>query len=47
LQIGNNNEILNEFQSIKDAEKYIGVSIKKVLRGKGNTAGGFFWVYKK
>jgi hypothetical protein len=46
LQIGNNNEILNEFQSIKDAEKYIGVSIKKVLKGEGNTAGGFFWKYE-
>lgn len=46
LQIGDNNEILNEFKSIKDAEKYIGVSIKKVLRGNGNTAGGFFWMYK-
>lgn len=46
LQIGDNNEILNEFKSIKDAEEYIGVPIKKVLRGEGKTAGGFFWVYK-
>jgi len=47
LQIGLDGEILNEFPSIKDAESYIGVSIKKVLRGGGKTAGGFLWKYKK
>lgn len=46
FQIGLYGEILNEFPSIKDAESYIGVSIKKVLRGDGKTAGGFFWKYK-
>lgn len=46
FQIGENGEILNEFASIKDAENYIGVSIKRVLRGGGKTAGGFFWRYK-
>ena len=46
LQISKDGEILNEFRSIKDAECYIGVSIKKVLRGGGKTAGGFIWRYK-
>jgi hypothetical protein len=46
LQISKDGEILNEFRSIKDAECYIGVSIKKVLSGKGKTAGGFIWRYK-
>ncbi len=46
LQVTKDGEILREFPSIKDAESYIGVSIKKVLRGKGKTAGGFIWRYK-
>lgn len=46
IQMSKDGEILKEFPSIKDAESYIGVSIKKVLRGEGKTAGGFLWKYK-
>jgi hypothetical protein len=45
-QLNSIGEILNEFDSIKNAENYIGVPIKKVLSGKGKTAGGFYWKYK-
>ena len=45
-QIGKDGEILREFKSIKAAEEFIGVSIKKVLRGQGKTAGGYVWEYK-
>lgn len=43
-------EIINEFNSIASAEKITGVSkatICKVCNGKGKTAGGFKWKYKK
>ena len=46
FQITKEGEILREFRSIKDAESYIGLSIKKVLRGQAKTAGGFIWRYK-
>jgi len=38
--------ILEEFISIKDAMEKTGISMKKVLSGKGKTAGGFNWKYK-
>ena len=37
---------IEEFSSIKEAMEKTGISMKKVLRGTGKTAGGFRWVYK-
>ena len=41
-----NGEILREFSSIKNAEIFIGLNIKKALSGKSKKAGGFIWKYK-
>lgn len=39
-------ELIKEYNSIVEAEKDIGIqTIKKVLYGKQNTAGGFIWKY--
>jgi len=44
-----NGKVIDEFKSISDASRKIGISIEsisKVLRNRGNTAGGYFWRYK-
>lgn len=50
LQIDkNNNEIIAEFPSIKEASLKTGIAsstICNVCKGKGKTAGGFKWQYK-
>ena len=50
LQINNNNEIVCEFASPKDASKKLGVSHKGILdccRGISDTYNGFKWLYSK
>jgi len=44
------NEIINEFSSIAEASKITNIAkatICNVCNGKGKTAGGFRWKYKK
>lgn len=49
LQLDKNDNILNEFNSFREAEKVTGISnatISKVANGIGNTAGGYKWKLK-
>lgn len=49
IQLSLNGDYLNEFNSIKDASEYVGVSkpaIVHCLKGKTKKAGGFKWRYK-
>lgn len=42
------NNFLQSFPSLKDAERQTGIkssNISRVLRGRGNTAGGYIWKY--
>lgn len=42
--------LINEFKSITEASRAVGISIeaiRKVVIGENNTAGGFYWRYKR
>jgi len=46
IQINESNQIINKFNSIKEASEKTGIShISSVCRGKQKTAGGYIWKY--
>jgi len=47
LKIALDGSILEEFSSIKEAMEKTNINPKRVLKGTGKTAGGFFWAYKE
>lgn len=50
LQFDKNGNFINEYPSIKDAQRKTGIPnqhICNVCRGKSKTAGGYVWKYKK
>jgi len=46
IKLDKDGNFIEEFTSIKEAMEKTGISMKKVLRGSGKTAGGFRWEYK-
>ncbi len=50
IQLSHDNNIVNEFESAREAARLSNINystISHVLIGKGKTAGGFKWIYKK
>jgi len=46
LQYDKQNNLIKEWSSIAEAERYIGGDIKSALKGRSKTAAGFIWKYK-